>query len=205
LKIIVGLGNPGPKYERTRHNMGFLALDEFVNRCRLKTGAVVKEADAWTTAVSVRGRRALLAKPTTFMNLSGQSVKGLLGLHRAGPVDLIVVHDDLDLPLGTVRVKKNGGDGGHNGVASVIAELGTEEFARLRLGIGRPPDRMDPAEYVLSPFLGEELETAAAELETAAEALLVMVREGVGRAMNTFNRRKPPKPGCETAGESEGG
>lgn len=189
MKIIVGLGNPGPKYENTRHNLGFLALDEFVRKCRLTTGQLEKRADAWTTTASVRGRRVLLAKPTTYMNRSGVSVKGLLKLHRLGPPDLIVVHDDLDLPLGTLKIKKDGGDGGHNGIASVMEELGTGGFTRLRLGIGRPPERMDPAEYVLMPFLAEELETAARTLETAAEALLVMVREGVERAMNTFNRR----------------
>jgi len=204
LKIIVGLGNPGPKYERTRHNLGFMALDEFVDRRRLKPGPAERQADAWAAEVSVRGRRVLLAKPVTYMNRSGMSVKGLLGLHRVGPADIIIVHDDLDLPLGTVRVKKNGGDGGHNGVASVIEELGTKEFARLRLGIGRPPEGIDPVDYVLTPFLGEELDTVAAGLETAAEALLVMVRDGVSRAMNTFNRRRPPRSGREGADEAGG-
>lgn len=198
MKIIVGLGNPGPKYAGTRHNMGFAVVDALSRKCRVKVAA-----PAWG-ALAGQGRAAgdevFLAKPQTYMNRSGESVAAILRGTGEGPSELVVVHDDLDLPLGRIKIKGNGGDGGHNGVASVIAELGTDEFLRVRVGIGRPPDgpadaaggakgaKGDAVDYVLSPFDDAEQEAVAGAVERAVEALLVIVRQGPVKAMNLFNR-----------------
>lgn len=193
MKLIAGLGNPGPKYLLTRHNLGFMVVDAVAARFRVAmTG---KAHHAHTGHGRIAGVEAVLAKPQTFMNLSGQPVVSLMKAEGAGPADLIIVHDDLDLPLGRLKIARSGGDGGHNGVASVIAELGTGEFVRLRVGVGRPTGRMDPAEYVLSPFLPEEEGYVADVINYATDALIVIVRNGDARAMNMFNRKPAPRTG----------
>jgi len=185
VKIIVGLGNPGPKYAGTRHNLGFSVLEALAEKCRVKASSVAYGALVGKGRAA--GEGILLARPQTYMNRSGESVAAILRATGEGPEELVVVHDDLDLPLGRIRIKKSGGDGGHNGVASVISELGTSEFVRVRLGIGRPQDGGDPVEFVLSTFSPEELETVRDTVSRAVEAVLAIMHEGTGKAMNRFN------------------
>jgi PTH1 family peptidyl-tRNA hydrolase len=192
LRIIVGLGNPGARYAATRHNIGWVVVDAVALKCRAK---VTKSAcRALIGFGRAAGREVLLAKPQTFMNLSGESVAGLLKQTRTGPSDLVVVHDDLDLPLGAVRIRKSGGDGGHNGVSSVISGLGTGAFLRVKVGIGRPPEGVDPAEYVLTPFGPDELEAVEEAVKRAAEAVYAIITAGPEAAMNRFNRTSVQTP-----------
>jgi PTH1 family peptidyl-tRNA hydrolase len=187
MKIIVGLGNPGRKYERTRHNAGFMAVDELAKN--LQADVAHDKYHAQIGKARIDSEAALLAKPQTFMNGSGRSVAAILRETYSAVSDLIVVHDELDLPLGTVRVKIGGGHGGHNGLRSLIDNLGSPDFARVRVGIGRPgPDR-DPADYVLSPFLAEEKQLAAEAVAKAAEAVRLIVKEGPAGAMNSVNKK----------------
>ncbi len=186
MKIIVGLGNPGRKYERTRHNAGFLAID------RIAAGLAVSVSQEKHHALIARSRigdeAVLLVKPQTYMNDSGRAVGAIVSDAYASASDLIVLHDELDLPLGAVRVKVGGGHGGHNGLRSIIELLGSAEFIRIRIGIGRPGPGLDAADYVLSPFLSEERETALLAVDTAAEAARTIIAEGPTRAMNVYNR-----------------
>ncbi len=182
----MGLGNPGPRYARTRHNAGFLALEELASRwgSSFRRGRSSEKAEA-----SVEGRTVLLLRPLTFMNMSGEAVRGLrrrIGL-KSG--EILVVHDDIDLKAGEVRVRRGGSSGGHLGVQSVIDHLGSGDFLRVRLGVGRPPTPEEAADYVLEP-LGEEgmrllLETAS----LGADAVECLLREGEEEAMRRFNRR----------------
>jgi PTH1 family peptidyl-tRNA hydrolase len=187
MKIIVGLGNPGRKYERTRHNAGFTAADELARL--LQIGITREKAGCLIGVGSIDSGNVILAKPQTFMNESGRAVAALLRESYASTGDLIVVHDELDLPLGAVRVKAGGGHGGHNGLRSLIAELGSPDFARVRIGIGRPVPGVDPADYVLSPFLPEELAAAAGAAVMAAEAVRTIISQGVTKAMNMLNQK----------------
>ena len=187
MKIVIGLGNPGRKYERTRHNAGFMAVDEIASRLRFDLSA--EKYHALVGKGRIDGEEALLAKPQTFMNESGRSVRAALRYTTAGVADLIVVHDELDLPLGTVRVKVGGGHGGHNGLRSIIDHLGSPEFIRVRVGVGRPAIGLDPADYVLSTFLPGEQQTAAEAMAKAADAVQTIVRDGLTKAMNAFNKK----------------
>ncbi len=193
MRIIAGLGNPGPQYERTRHNVGFMVVDALADRHGLRFGP--QKFGAVTARGRLAGREVLLAKPLTFMNLSGRVLAPLLAFYKLAPADLLVVHDDLDLPLGRLQIRERGGDGGHNGLRSIIAELGDPGFLRLRVGIGRPPrDRsapggaQDPADYVLSPFAPEELPALEKVIARAVEAIETLLRDGVARAMNRYNQ-----------------
>src|SRR5512145_3061374 len=150
MKIIVGLGNPGRKYERTRHNAGFMAIDEIARDLRFDLSQ--EKYHAFIGKYRIGEAEVLFAKPQTFMNESGRSVGAILRYTYAKHTDLVVVHDELDLPLGTVRVKIGGGHGGHNGLRSIIEHIGTPDFIRVRVGIGRPAPGADAADYVLSPF-----------------------------------------------------
>jgi PTH1 family peptidyl-tRNA hydrolase len=192
LKIIVGLGNPGPKYFGTRHNFGFAVVDALAAKRRI--GVTSSAYGAQVGRGRAAGEEVVLVKPRTFMNLSGDSVTAALKGTGEGPAGLIVIHDDLDLPLGRIRIKKSGGDGGHNGVASVIAGLDTDLFVRVRMGIGRPPEGEDPVEYVLKPFGADELEVVNEAVGRAVEAVMVIVRQGPDRAMNLFNRTVEQAP-----------
>ena len=187
MKIIIGLGNPGRKYERTRHNAGFMAIDELARSLRFDLSQEKYHA------LVGRGRigdiETLLAKPQTFMNESGRSVGAILRYTYASPADLVVVHDELDLPLGAVRVKNGGGHGGHNGLRSLIEHLGTADFVRVRIGVGRPDPGRDAADYVLSPFSADEREAAAGSVARAADAVRDIVLEGAVKAMNRFNKQ----------------
>jgi len=187
MKIVVGLGNPGRKYERTRHNAGFMAVDELARAAGIDLSQ--EKCHALLGKGALGTEKVVLAEPQTFMNDSGRSVAALLKDSYASAADLIVLHDELDLAAGVVRVKTGGGHGGHNGLRSIIEYLGTADFVRVRIGIGRPVSCMDTADYVLSPFFAEEREAAAAAVVTAAEAARVIVSQGVTKAMNQFNQK----------------
>ncbi len=188
LFLIVGLGNPGPEYAAHRHNVGFRVVDALAQAHGL-TFARRKKMKAHTAQGEIGGRAVLLAKPRTFMNLSGQAVARLCRAHAIPPERLLVVYDDLDLPLGRLRLRPGGGTGGHKGMRSITDALGTQEFARLRLGIGRPPAGVDPADYVLSPFTPEEQEIVAEVVARAVAAAECWLTDGIVVAMDRFNRK----------------
>jgi PTH1 family peptidyl-tRNA hydrolase len=182
ISVVCGLGNPGARYRSTRHNLGFLTLDLLSRRHALswrRAGGPSQEA-RWRAA----GRTIVLLKPLTYMNESGAAVSRVAGLSPAG---LLVVSDDLNLPLGRLRFRMGGGSGGHNGLASIIDRLGTEAFPRLRLGIGGAPGGIDWADFVLTDFPAEERETADALVEAAADAVELAVRRGLHAAMQRYN------------------
>ncbi|MFW5771868.1 MAG: aminoacyl-tRNA hydrolase [Phototrophicaceae bacterium] len=183
--LIVGLGNPGRKYENTRHNFGYWVIDELGQRHGISGGK--SERKAITAEGVIGGRRVLLAKPQTYMNLSGEAVRALLDFYKIDRERFIVIHDDLDLPLGTLRLRPTGGAGGQRGIRSIIQHLGTQDFNRVRLGIGRPPGRMDPAAYVLQPFFGDDVITARLVTERAANAVEAWLADGMELAMTRFN------------------
>jgi PTH1 family peptidyl-tRNA hydrolase len=186
MRLIVGLGNPGRRYQNTRHNIGARLVELLAQRHRVSL-----RAEGWsdTAALTLDGARVLLARPQTYVNVSGTAVADLRRRHRLALDRLLVVFDDLDLPLGNLRIRGQGGHGGHNGMRSIIEALGGGGFPRLRIGIGRPPERMDPADYVLSRFSREEQEPVAAVLARAADAVELFAREGVEAAMRAFNVR----------------
>ncbi|MDQ7843896.1 MAG: aminoacyl-tRNA hydrolase [Armatimonadota bacterium] len=185
MKLIIGLGNPGRRYRGTRHNVGW----EVVSRLgrRLGVAAWQEEGFSEVRRGSIGGTRVLLARPQTYVNVSGAAVLELCRRHRVDVQDIIVVADDLDLPLGRIRLRPGGSAGGHNGLKSIIEALGTTNFPRLRVGIGRPPEGVDPADYVLARFRPEEQPVVDEVLERAAQALEVAVTEGIPAAMNRFN------------------
>jgi PTH1 family peptidyl-tRNA hydrolase len=183
--LIVGLGNPGAQYRYNRHNVGFMLADRLADRLGVKFTRL--ESKALVTKGEHEGRRIVLAKPHTFMNLSGQSVGALVRFYKVPLSNLLVAYDDVDLPLGTVRMRPDGGSAGQKGMASIIERLGTQEIPRLRLGVGRPPGRMDAADYVLQDFPAGEKELLQATLDRAADAALVFVMEGLEAAMNRYN------------------
>jgi PTH1 family peptidyl-tRNA hydrolase len=185
--IVAGLGNPGKKYDRTRHNAGFLAIDELGRR--LGIGLTQERHQSLVGRGMIESHEIVLAKPQTFMNLSGTAVSSLLRDGYLTPESVIVVHDELDLPVGKVRVKKGGGHGGHNGLRSLIEQLGTGEFNRVRIGIGRPEPGMDTADYVLAPFRADERAVVAEAVQKAAAAVMLIVSDGMTSAMNQFNQK----------------
>jgi PTH1 family peptidyl-tRNA hydrolase len=187
MKIIVGLGNPGRKYERTRHNAGFAAVDELAGN--LHIDVTREKHHALIGRARIGSEEVVLAKPQTYMNESGRAVAAIVRDAYAAVSDLIVVHDELDLAVGSVRVKTGGGHGGHNGLRSIIEHLGSADFIRVRIGIGRPAPGMDPADYVLSPFLTGERQAVPEIMARAAEAIKAIVREGPARSMNLFNQK----------------
>ncbi len=183
--LIAGLGNPGPQYENTRHNMGYKVVETLAKRHGLTFSRTEKRASVADGLIG--GRRVLLAKPLTYMNESGVAVRGLTDFYKIDLEKLIVVADDLDLPLGTLRLRYGGGDGGQRGVRSIIQHLGTREFARARCGIGRPPGQMDPAAYVLRPFMGDDAVSAQIMIERAADAIETWLTDGLELAMTRHN------------------
>ena len=187
MKWIVGLGNPGRRYEQTRHNVGFLVVDRFAQRhgygdFKSKFTALV----AFRTLDAAGGDKVFLVKPQTYMNLSGSAVRDTLGYFGGVPADLIVVHDDLDLPMGRLRFRASGSSGGHRGIESILGSLGTGDFARLKVGIGREPGR-DAADYVLSPIGGAERSVLDRALQRATESLDVWIAGGTERAALQYN------------------
>ncbi len=187
MKIIVGLGNPGRKFDRTRHNAGFIAVGELAKS--LHIDITQEKHHALIGRALIDSEQIILAKPQTYMNESGRAVGAIVRDTYTAVSDLIVIHDDLDLPLGSVRVKIGGGHGGHNGLRSIIEHLGSAGFIRIRIGIGRPALNIDSADYVLSPFLAEQREAFSQAAITAAEAAKVVVLDGPTKAMNVFNQR----------------
>jgi len=183
--LLIGLGNPGREYKDNRHNFGFMLIDRIA--VRLNARGMKLQSKAIVTNAIYQERKLILAKPQTYMNLSGHSVQGLAHFYKLPLENLLVAHDDLDLPFGTIRLRPGGGPGGQKGVASAIEHLGTKDFARLRLGIGRPPGRMDPAAYVLQDFARDEVKDLSAILDRAADAALEFVLHGLDTAMNKFN------------------
>jgi peptidyl-tRNA hydrolase, PTH1 family len=183
--LVVGLGNPGQEYATTRHNAGFMVVDLLADTLRATYWK--DEGGARTAAVRLGDHEIVLVEPQTYANPSGKAVAKLAAGYDLGPSRVLVVHDDLDLLPADVRVKRGGGHGGHNGLRSITDSLGTGEYPRVRIGIGRPPGRMDPADYVLEPMRGAAAEELAAAIPTAAEAVVYVVERGVDDAMRQFN------------------
>ncbi len=215
MKLIVGLGNPGKEHTRHRHNIGFMILDRFAKQHGLSFEK--KQSKAKMAEGKIEGRQIILAKPQTYMNLSGQSVQGLVFKYQLPLSEIMVVCDDLDLPLGKIRLRPAGGSAGHNGLKSIIGALGGQEFPRLRVGIGRPPPSpganvpghaelvsasrsLSPSgisstiDFVLTEFIAEERESINEAIDRAGEALLLILQEGLQAAMNKYNQ---PLPGTE--------
>ncbi len=184
--LVVGLGNPGPEYEATRHNVGFRVVELLAARAgggrfsKHRTNADVLEG-------RLAGRRVVLAKPRTYMNLSGGPVAGLAHYFSVPVADVVVLHDELDLDFGVVRLKRGGGEGGHNGLRSISKALGTKEYLRVRFGIGRPPGRQDPADYVLKRFSGAEAKELDLAVDLAADAAEALLGESLEAAQNRFH------------------
>ncbi|MGH9435071.1 MAG: aminoacyl-tRNA hydrolase [Terriglobia bacterium] len=187
LRLIAGLGNPGYEYYLTPHNLGFMAVDRIAENCGLEISR--PEAQALTARARLGGTEAILAKPQTYMNLSGMAVGRLIEKHQISVENLIVLADDADLPLGSLRIRPQGGAGGHNGLKSIIGILESDEFARIRMGIRPGHPVADLSAYVLGRFRKADLETVAGMIDLAAEAAGVIVSEGIQTAMNRFNRR----------------
>jgi PTH1 family peptidyl-tRNA hydrolase len=184
--LIVGLGNPGREYRDTRHNIGFHLVDEIAKE--LGVDFTRTQVKALVTDGIYQGNKLILAKPQTYMNKSGHAVQSLLKFYKLEVQNLLIVYDDVDLPFGSLRMKPSGGSAGHKGMGSIIAQLGTQEFPRLRLGVGRPPGSRQAADYVLKPFSKEEADFLAPFLERASAAALVFTTEGIEYAMTHFNR-----------------
>ena len=187
--MVVGLGNPGRSYEHTRHNLGWMVLEQAADRWSI---ALAQHGQAVQGRGEVGGQRVLLVLPLTWMNQTGIVVRAVLQDLSLASSDLIVVHDDLDLPLGAIRIKTRGGAGGHNGLRSVLSCLGTEEFSRVKVGIGRPSENEDLAKFVLSPFPPEEWDQVVLTLPKAVDALECLICEGAAVAMNRFHVRSSP-------------
>ncbi len=186
MKMIYGLGNPGAKYQMTRHNIGFMVVDLLSREYSIEIKK--KASNVLYGKGGIDGINVMLAKPQTFMNLSGLPLSSMV--IKQG--DLIVIHDDMDIPFGQIRVKENGGTGGHKGLESIRSVLHTGDFVRIRCGIGRPPEGMEGADYVLSKFSGDEMKALSEEISKAAEAVIECMKSGAASAMNLFNRRETP-------------
>lgn len=198
MKLIVGLGNPGIEYQFTPHNIGFLAVDRLAEQC----GVMIenRHCKALTARSRIGNEEILLAKPETYMNLSGISVLELVRKYEVEPEkDLIVIYDELDLPLGMIRVRARGSSAGHNGMQSIINALQTEEIARIRIGVAPDDPRKGGAKYILAPFRKSQLVAVDEALDVTAQAVNVIMSEGIATAMNKFNRKNKPE---EPAGES---
>ena len=189
MRLIVGLGNPDPEYQWTPHNLGFMTVDELANRAAIRVER--PEAKALVGRGKFAGEEVLLAKPQTYMNLSGISVRELLAKYELDVIDLLVMWDEVQLPLGTIRIHPDGSAGSHNGAKSVIGALGTQQFARLRLGCGPEHQLSSRREYVLRPMRKAELEIAAEMMDEAGNAVEMILQQGLDAAMTKYNRRKP--------------
>jgi PTH1 family peptidyl-tRNA hydrolase len=195
VKLIVGLGNPGIEYQFTPHNLGFLAIDAIANELGIEVRN--RQCRALTARAAIAGQSVILAKPETYMNLSGLSVGELVTEHQVDvKQNLVVIYDELDLPLGTIRIRQRGGSAGHNGMESILGAVGTDEFLRIRLGIA--PDRKvtDGVKYVLTPFRKSQERAIREIVDAAAGAVHLILKEGPAAAMNRFNRKPdPPEEG----------
>lgn len=187
--LVAGLGNPGSRYQMTRHNMGFDVIDLLVERHRIPQSGV--KFNAMYGKGMIGGQSVILMKPLSYMNLSGGPVQQMASFFKISPDQLIVIHDDIDLAPGQLRIRKKGSAGGHNGMKDIIQKLGTEEFCRIRVGVGAKPKDWDLADYVLSRFDAQERALADEAIAQAADAVELIMAEGVDAAMNHFNRKKP--------------
>lgn len=186
MKCIVGLGNPGKKYENTRHNIGFNVIDELVRRhVGQLDGTKFKSL---YSIVTIDGEKVLYVQPQTFMNLSGEGVRPLLDYYKVDIEDLVVIYDDLDLPVGKVRLREKGGHGGHNGIRSLIQHLGTKDFKRIRIGVGRPTNAQAIVDYVLKPFAKDEVEEMKVTVQETADACDMWLEQSYVAVMNAYNK-----------------
>lgn len=189
MKLIVGLGNPGPRYAESRHNVGYVVVDELAHRWVTDVTRFDRHFEGLRGEAHAHGQRAFLLKPTTFMNLSGRSVAAVQRYYRLATSDLLIIHDDLDLTVGQLRIRATGSSGGHKGLDDVIRHCGTDEISRLRIGIGKV-HRDATTEYVLGPFAPDERPTIEEAITAAADAAECWLQRGVAAAMNQFNRRR---------------
>ena len=184
--LVVGLGNPGEKYENTRHNVGFLTIDQIAEEKKIPVQRL--KYRALTNTVELGGAKALLMKPVTYMNLSGEAVGEAARFYKIPPDHVLVISDDVSLPLGKLRIRKGGSAGGHNGLKNIIQHLGTDQFPRVKIGVGeKPHPDYDMADWVLSKFVGEDLKAITAAIEKAAQAVECLIAHGPDKAMNQFN------------------
>ena len=186
--IIAGLGNPGEKYDNTRHNAGFLTIDALASKYNIDVRE--KAHKALIGKGVIEGQKVILAKPQTYMNVSGESIRALVDYYKIAQEELIIIFDDISLEPGQLRIRKKGSAGGHNGIKSIIAHLGTQEFTRIKVGVGEKPPKMDLADYVLSRFGAEEQKIMDEAFGEAAEAAVMMMTTGAERAMNHYNAKK---------------
>ncbi|MBY4215074.1 PTH1 family peptidyl-tRNA hydrolase [Rhodococcus fascians] len=186
--LIVGLGNPGPQYDKTRHNVGFMVADALAGRVGSSFSSH-KKSNSDIVQARLDGRSVVVAKPRTFMNLSGQPVAALARFFSVDPANIVVVHDELDIDFGALRLKLGGGEGGHNGLRSISQHLGTKDYLRVRVGVGRPPGRMDPASFVLKPFSTPERKDLGVVIEEAADAAELLLKVGLEAAQNRVHPR----------------
>lgn len=186
--IIAGLGNPTKEYDKTRHNVGFSAIDALADQYNIDVSE--KKHKALCGRGAIGGQKVVLMKPQTFMNLSGESIRAAVDFYKVDPEDLIIIYDDISLEPGQLRIRLKGSAGGHNGIKNIIAHLGTQEFPRIKVGIGAKPPRMDLADYVLSCFSQGEQKLMEDAFQEAADAAVMMMTDGAERAMNHFNTKK---------------
>lgn len=193
MKLIVGLGNPGKEYEKTRHNSGFMVVDAFLHELEFEPFQNNKNMEAQIGTGNYKGEKVIIAKPLTFMNLSGNAVSAIMRFYKIKPRDLVVIYDDLDLPLGQIRIRKSGSAGTHNGMKSIVECLGTISFPRIRIGIesrgSSAPIQQDTSSFVLEPFNKQEAPLAKEGIQKAKEALFLALNEGAETAMNEYNKK----------------
>lgn len=190
MKIIAGLGNPGSEYAATKHNVGFMLIDALADKLNVSASEWQEKNDALIAKVRIGAESVLLVKPLTYMNESGRAIAPLMNFYKLDATDLIVVHDDMDIPTGTIRLRKKGSAGGHNGIKSILAHVGDENFSRVRIGIGRPLPKWTVVNHVLAPFTAEDAPKIKAAIEYLLPAVECIVTDGIDVAMNKFNPKK---------------
>ena len=188
MKIIAGLGNPGAEYAKTKHNVGFMLMDALA--AHLNAASWREDFHSLVLEVRIGGEKVFLVKPLTYMNNSGEALGPMLSYYKLDTEDLVVVHDDMDIPAGTVRIRKKGGSGGHNGIKSIIAHVGSENFARVRIGIGRPPAGWSVINHVLAPFSAEDVPRIREAIDYLLPAMECIAQDGTDLAMNRYNPHK---------------
>lgn len=198
--LIAGLGNPGRQYEKTRHNMGFDTIDELIDRHRIPQGGIAHKAMYGKGMIA--GEKVLAVKPLTYMNLSGEAIREYINYYKMDPErELIVIYDDIDLDPGQIRIRKKGSAGGHNGIKSIIAQIGTQNFYRIKVGVGAKPKGWDLADYVLGRFSSEERELVDKAICDAADAVEMILKDGIEAAMNHYNGAAKKKKATENKQE----